>query len=49
MRIEQLALERYGIFTDRIVPFAPQASLHIVLGANEAGKTSALTARGKMP
>ncbi|MCG6205794.1 AAA family ATPase [Rhodopseudomonas sp. HC1] len=48
MRIEQLALERYGIFTDRIVPFAPQASLHIVLGANEAGKTSALTAIGDL-
>ncbi|MFC0242198.1 ATP-binding protein [Rhodopseudomonas telluris] len=48
MRIEQLALERYGIFTDRIVPFAPQAALHIVLGANEAGKTSALTAIGDL-
>ncbi len=48
MKIEQLALERYGIFTDRIVPFAPQASLHIVLGANEAGKTSALTAIGDL-
>jgi chromosome segregation protein len=48
VRIEQLALERYGIFTDRIVPFAPQASLHIVLGANEAGKTSALTAIGDL-
>lgn len=48
MRIEQLALERYGIFTDRVLSFAPQASLHVVLGANEAGKTSALTAIGDL-
>ncbi|ABE40851.1 conserved hypothetical protein [Rhodopseudomonas palustris BisB5] len=44
MRIEELALERYGIFTDRKVSFDPQASLHVVFGANEAGKTSALSA-----
>ncbi|WP_047307802.1 YhaN family protein [Rhodopseudomonas palustris] len=48
MRIEQLALERYGIFTDRVLSFAPQAALHVVLGANEAGKTSALTAIGDL-
>ncbi|NEW88602.1 hypothetical protein DU475_15200, partial [Rhodopseudomonas sp. WA056] len=48
MRIEQLALERYGVFTDRVLSFAPQASLHVVLGANEAGKTSALTAIGDL-
>ncbi|MGX7743711.1 AAA family ATPase [Rhodopseudomonas parapalustris] len=48
MRIEQLTLERYGIFTDRVLSFAPQASLHVVLGANEAGKTSALTAIGDL-
>ncbi|WP_346294700.1 AAA family ATPase [Rhodopseudomonas sp. P1] len=48
MRIERLALERYGLFTDRVLSFAPQASLHVVLGANEAGKTSALTAIGDL-
>lgn len=48
MRIERLALERYGIFTDRILTFAPQATLHVVLGANEAGKTSALSAIGDL-
>lgn len=44
MRIEELVLERYGLFTDRTPVFHPQLSLHIVLGANEAGKTSALSA-----
>jgi len=48
VRIERLALERYGLFTDRVLSFAPQASLHVVLGANEAGKTSALTAIGDL-
>lgn len=44
MRIDRLHLERYGIFTDRTLSFDPEAALHIVLGANEAGKTSALAA-----
>ncbi|MBV5271981.1 MAG: AAA family ATPase, partial [Afipia sp.] len=44
MRIESLILERYGIFTDRTLSFHPEADLHIVYGANEAGKTSALSA-----
>jgi len=46
VRIERLALERYGAFTDRTLPFRPGAALHVVLGANEAGKTSALAAIG---
>lgn len=48
MRIEQLALERYGIFSDRKLSFQPDAALHVVLGANEAGKTSALSAIGDL-
>jgi uncharacterized protein YhaN len=48
MRIERLNLERYGIFTDRVLSFRPDASLHVVLGANEAGKTSALSAIGDL-
>ncbi len=48
MRIESLTLERYGIFTDRVLSFRPEASLHVVLGANEAGKTSALSAIGDL-
>jgi len=46
VRIERLTLERYGAFTDRTLPFRPDAALHVVLGANEAGKTSALAAIG---
>ena len=44
MRIETLTLERYGAFTDRTVQFRADAALHVVLGANEAGKTAALSA-----
>lgn len=48
MRIEELVLERYGAFTDRKLAFHPEAALHVVLGANEAGKTSALSAIGDL-
>ncbi|MET0971577.1 MAG: AAA family ATPase, partial [Tardiphaga sp.] len=48
MRIEELVLERYGVFTDRKLAFHPQAALHVVRGANEAGKTSALSAIGDL-
>jgi chromosome segregation protein len=48
VRIETLTLERYGIFTDRVLSFRPDAPLHVVLGANEAGKTSALSAIGDL-
>ncbi|WP_457105734.1 AAA family ATPase [Methylobacterium sp. P5_C11] len=44
MRLIRLALERYGAFTDRTVEFRPDARLHVVLGANEAGKSTALAA-----
>jgi uncharacterized protein YhaN len=44
VKIESLTLERYGHFTDRELSFRPDAALHVVLGANEAGKTSALSA-----
>jgi uncharacterized protein YhaN len=44
MRLIRLALERYGAFTDRTVAFRPDARLHVVLGANEAGKSTALAA-----
>ena len=48
MRIEELRFERYGHFTDRSLVFRNDARLHIVLGANEAGKTSALSAIGDL-
>ncbi|CAA2159825.1 hypothetical protein MBRA_05008 [Methylobacterium brachiatum] len=44
MRLIRLALERYGAFTERTVTFRPDARLHVVLGANEAGKSTALAA-----
>lgn len=48
MRIERLHLERYGAFDDRVLEFQTEASLHVVLGANEAGKTSTLQAIGDL-
>lgn len=45
MRLRRLDLVRYGHFTNASLDFAPQATdLHIILGANEAGKTTAMTA-----
>ena len=44
MRIRQLSLVRYGHFTDVPLNFRPDASLHVVYGENEAGKTTALNA-----
>jgi uncharacterized protein YhaN len=45
MRIERLDLERYGHFTDHHLDFSgPDVRLHIVHGANEAGKSTALSA-----
>jgi uncharacterized protein YhaN len=48
VRIERLHLERYGAFTERALEFDADACLHVVLGANEAGKTSALHAIGDL-
>jgi len=48
MRLLSLRLERYGAFTDRTLAFREGALLHVVLGPNEAGKTSALCAIGDL-
>ncbi|MEF8700727.1 MAG: AAA family ATPase [Candidatus Accumulibacter sp. UW26] len=40
MRIDQLDLKAYGHFTGQRLDFRGQAGLHIVCGANEAGKTT---------
>ncbi len=48
MKIEHLDLERYGIFTDRSLTFRSDAALHVVIGPNEGGKTSALSAIGDL-
>ena len=44
MRFVSLKLERYGCFTDKELVFRPGASLHLVFGENEAGKSTALSA-----
>ena len=44
MRLLALHLERYGAFTGRSLAFRRDARLHVVLGANEAGKSTALAA-----
>jgi uncharacterized protein YhaN len=48
MRLERLTLAPYGRFADCTLSFRPDASLHVVLGANEAGKTTALSAIGDL-
>ena len=48
MRFETLIFERYGAFTDRVLELREGAHLHVVFGANEAGKTSALNAIGDL-
>jgi uncharacterized protein YhaN len=44
MRLIELNLERYGPFTGRTLRFREDSPLHIVLGRNEAGKSSSLAA-----
>lgn len=44
MRLLSLDLERYGPFGGHRLDFRPDARLHVVLGPNEAGKSSALAA-----
>jgi chromosome segregation protein len=44
VRLTRLALSRYGHLADVDLVFDPAKHLHIVLGANEAGKSTALAA-----
>jgi len=44
MKIRQLFLKAFGPFTDAALDFTGPANLHLVYGANEAGKSSALRA-----
>ena len=44
MRLLSLELDRYGPFTGRTLTFRSDAKLHVVYGANEAGKSCALAA-----
>lgn len=46
MRLRRLILGRYGHLSDVEIAFPDSPNLHIVLGANEAGKSTALSAIG---
>ncbi|WEK51981.1 MAG: AAA family ATPase [Candidatus Kaistia colombiensis] len=44
MKLRSLGLERYGRFTGRVLDFDPEGRVTVIVGANEAGKTTALAA-----
>ncbi len=44
MRISRLSLKAYGQFTDAVLEFGDAPGLHVVLGDNEAGKSTTLRA-----
>ena len=44
MKIRTLFLKAFGPFTDTVLDFSGPANLHLIYGANEAGKSSALRA-----
>jgi uncharacterized protein YhaN len=48
VRLERLDLAPYGRFADRSLALSPQASLHVVFGRNESGKTTTLSAIGDL-
>jgi uncharacterized protein YhaN len=48
VRLERLTLAPYGRFADRSLSFRADATLHVVLGANESGKTTTLCAIGDL-
>ncbi|MDP4593747.1 MAG: AAA family ATPase, partial [Beijerinckiaceae bacterium] len=48
MKFTSLSLEKYGAYENRTLCFRPDARLHLIVGANEAGKTSALSAIGDL-
>ena len=43
MRIERLDLTRFGMFTDVVLELLP-VGVNVIVGANEAGKTTAMAA-----
>ncbi|MGA2494169.1 MAG: AAA family ATPase [Roseiarcus sp.] len=44
MKFERLILERFGMFQDAVLDFGDGGGLHVIYGANEAGKSTALAA-----
>jgi chromosome segregation protein len=48
VRLERLDLAPYGRFADRALKLSRGAALHVVLGPNESGKTTTLSAIGDL-
>jgi uncharacterized protein YhaN len=48
MKIRTLFLKAFGPFTETTLDFSGPANLHLIYGANEAGKSSALRAMGDL-
>ncbi len=48
VRLERLDLAPYGRFADRALKLSGGAALHVVLGPNESGKTTTLSAIGDL-
>ena len=48
MRLTRLDLLKYGAIADRSLSLRPDAKLHVILGANEAGKSTTLAAVGDL-
>jgi uncharacterized protein YhaN len=48
MRFLDLTLDRYGALADRRIIFRPDALVHVVVGPNEAGKSTTLEAIGDL-
>lgn len=48
MKFRTLCLEKYGAYSGRTLQFRTDAHLHLIAGANEAGKTTALSAIGDL-
>ena len=44
MKLQTLSLKAFGPFTDRELQLNPQATLHLIYGPNESGKSSSLRA-----
>ena len=44
MRLTRLDLLKYGAFETRSLTLRPDAKLHVIFGANEAGKSTTLSA-----
>lgn len=48
MKFAKLVLEKYGLYDRRAIDLRADAQLHVILGHNEAGKSTALSAIGDL-